>query len=160
MHLRDLLRPSTGDAKIGQAQSETREIEHGQRCLTSERSSGRLGAVSSELDGRERWLGSPAVSGGEGRARERAMLCELRRGSECGLWRGSKKRAGRVGGRRGREIRRRAQVGTRRSTAGAKRAGLIGQAHDAEREERGARGNGSATGNPGPRGRERRGARE
>jgi hypothetical protein len=114
--------------------------------------------VSGELIGQERGCGSPAVSGGEGRARERAMLCELRRGSECGLWRGSKKRAGRVGGRRGREIRRRAQVGTRRSTAGAKRAGLIGQAHDAERERRDARGNGSTPGEPGPRDRERGGA--
>jgi hypothetical protein len=80
MHLRDLLRPSTGDAKIGQAQSETREIEHGQRCLTSRRSLGRLGSVSGELDGRERGLGSPAASGGEGRARERTELREMRRG--------------------------------------------------------------------------------
>jgi hypothetical protein len=64
--------------------------------------------VSGELDGRERGRGSPAMSGGEGRARERAMLCEMTRGSECGHWRGSKKGAGRMGGRRGREIRRRA----------------------------------------------------
>jgi hypothetical protein len=34
-------------------------------------------------------------------------------------------------------------------------AELIGQAHGAEREERGARGNGSATGDLGPRDRER-----
>jgi hypothetical protein len=47
--------------------------------------------------------------------------------------------AGHVGGRRGRE--------------------MTGQAHDAEREERGARGNGSTTGNPGPRDKEREGAR-
>jgi hypothetical protein len=69
--------------KIGQAQSETRKIKHGQRCLTSGRSLGRLGMVSGELDGREHGRGSPA-SGGEGRARERAKLCEMRRGSECG----------------------------------------------------------------------------
>jgi hypothetical protein len=83
-------------------------IKHGHRCLTSGQSSGRLGAVSSELDGRKRGRGSPTASGGEGKARERAVLCEMRRGSECGHWRGSKKGARCVGGRRGREIRQRA----------------------------------------------------
>jgi hypothetical protein len=73
----------------------------------------------------------------------------------AGHWRGSKKGAGRVGGRRGREIRRRARVHTRRSTASAEGTELTGPAHDAEREERGARGNGSTTGDPGPRDRER-----
>jgi hypothetical protein len=92
---------STGDAKIGRAQSETREIKHGQRCLTSGRSSRRLGAVSSELDGRGSGRGSPAASASVGRVRERAELCEMRRGSECGRWRDSKKGAGRVGRRRG-----------------------------------------------------------
>jgi hypothetical protein len=48
--------------------------------------------------------------------------------------RGSKKGAGRVGGRRGREIRRRARVCTRWSTASAGRAELIGRVHGAERE--------------------------
>jgi hypothetical protein len=38
------------------------------------------------------------------------------------------------------------------SAEGAERTG---QAHDAEREERGMHGNGSATGDPGPRDRER-----
>jgi hypothetical protein len=71
------------------------------------------------------------------------------------LWRGSKKGARRVGGRRGREIRRRARVRMRRSTASAEEAELTGQAHDTEREERGARGNDSATGDPCPRDRER-----
>jgi hypothetical protein len=56
-----------------------------------------------------------------------------------GHWRGSKKGDGRVGGRRGREIRRRARVRSRRSTAGAGRADLTGRVHSAEREERGAR---------------------
>jgi hypothetical protein len=37
-------------------------------------------------------------------------------------------------------------------------AELIGQAHGVEREERGARGNGSAAGDPGPRDRETEGA--
>jgi hypothetical protein len=64
-----------------------------------------------------------------------------------------------MGGRRGQEIRRRARGRTRRSTASAEGADLAGQAHDAEREERGARVNGSATGNPGPRDRERGSAR-
>jgi hypothetical protein len=72
-----------------------------------------------------------------------------------GHWRGSKKGAGRMGGSRGREIRRRARVRTRRSTAGAEGAELTGRVHGAESEERGARGNGSATGDPGPRDRER-----
>jgi hypothetical protein len=92
------------------------------------------------------------ASGGEGRARERAELREMRWGASTRHWRGSKKGARRVGGRRGREIRRRARVRTRRSTAGAGRADLTGRVHGAEREreKRGARGNGSATGEPGP----------
>jgi hypothetical protein len=55
-----------------------REIGHGDGYLTSGRSSGRLGAVSDELDGRERGRGSPAAAGDEGRARERAKLLEMR----------------------------------------------------------------------------------
>jgi hypothetical protein len=54
------------------------------------------------------------------------------------------KGVGRVGGRRGRETRRRAE-----------RAELIGLAHGVEREKRDARGNGSMTGDLGPRDRER-----
>jgi hypothetical protein len=76
----------------------------------------------------------------------------------AGHWRGSKKGAGSVGGRRGREIRRRARVRTRRSTASAEGAELTGRVHGAERGEWGMRGNGSATGGPGPRDREREGA--
>jgi hypothetical protein len=55
--------------------------------------------VSGELDGRERGRGFPAASSGKGRARERAELRKMRRGSECGHWLGSKKGAGCVGGR-------------------------------------------------------------
>jgi hypothetical protein len=55
-----------------------REIGHGDRCLTLGRSSGSLGADSSELDGQERGPGSPAAAGGEGRARERVRVCEMR----------------------------------------------------------------------------------
>jgi hypothetical protein len=40
-----------------------------------------------------------------------------------------------VGGRRGREIRRRARVSTRWSTAGTRKADLTKQAHGAEREK-------------------------
>jgi hypothetical protein len=68
--------------------------------------------------------------------RERGVkLCELRRGVCAGHWRGSKKGDGRVGGRRGREIRRRARVRTRRSTTRAGKAKLTRQAHGAEREK-------------------------
>jgi hypothetical protein len=42
------------------------------------RSSGRLGVVSGELDGRGRGRGSPAAASGEGRARERVKLREMR----------------------------------------------------------------------------------
>jgi hypothetical protein len=80
-------------------------------------------------------------------------------GGESGHWQGSKKGAGHLGERRGREIRRRARGPPRRSTTGAGRTDLTGRVHGAEREERGARGNGSSTGEPGPRGRERGSAR-
>jgi hypothetical protein len=53
----------------------------------------------------------------------------------AGHWRGSKKGAGCVGGRRGRETQRRARVRTRRSTAGAGKAEMTRQAHGAEREK-------------------------
>jgi hypothetical protein len=98
-------RPSTGEGEIGRSQGTIGEIGHGDGCLNSGQSSGRPGAVSAELDGRERECGSLTVAGNMGRARERVKLCEMRRGVCKGHWRGSKKGAGRVGGRRGREIR-------------------------------------------------------
>jgi hypothetical protein len=49
-------------------------------------------------------------------------------------------------------------VHTCRSTASAEGAELTAQAHGAEREERGAQGNGSAASDPGPRDRERESA--
>jgi hypothetical protein len=52
-----------------------------------------------------------------------------------------------VGGRRGRETRRRARVRTRRSTAGTTKADLIGRVHSAERVKGDARVNGSALAN-------------
>jgi hypothetical protein len=115
--------------------------------------------VSGEPDGRERRRGSPSGAGCVGRARERVKVCEMRRGVCTRHWWGSKKGAGRVGGRRGREIRRRARVRTRRSTTSAEGAKLIGRVLDAERRERGVRGNGSATGGLGPRERETGSAR-
>jgi hypothetical protein len=133
--------------EIGRTQGAIREIGHRDGCLTSGRSSGRLGAVSGELDGRERGLGSSAASGGEGRARERARVCEMRRGANAGHWRGSKKGVGRVSKRRGRETRRRARVRMRRSTTSAKKAELTRQAHGAEREKRTRGCNGSALAN-------------
>jgi hypothetical protein len=45
-------------------------------------SSGRLGAVSDKLDGRERGRGSSAAAGGVGRAREREELHEMMQGGE------------------------------------------------------------------------------
>jgi hypothetical protein len=84
----------------------------------------------------------------------------MRRGSECGHWRGSKKGAGRVGGRCGREIWQRARVRTRRSTAGARRADLTRRVHGAEREKRGRVWQRLSAWQTGPvRQRERRGAR-
>jgi hypothetical protein len=68
----------------------------------------------------------------------------------AGHMRGYKKGVGREGGRRGRETRRRARVRTRRSTASAEKAELTRLAHGIEREKRDARGNASATGEPGP----------
>jgi hypothetical protein len=88
-----------------------------------------------------------------------AMLCEMRRGSVCGNWWGSKRGARHVGGRRGREIRRRARVRTCWSTASAGWPEPTGMVHDAEREKRDARGNGSAPGEPGSRDSEREGTR-
>jgi hypothetical protein len=82
-------RSSTGEGEIGRTQGAIREIGHGDRCLTWGRSSGRLGAVSGELDGRE--CGSPTAAGGMGRARERVKSSEVRRGVCAGHWRGSKK---------------------------------------------------------------------
>jgi hypothetical protein len=55
----------------------------------------------------------------------------------AGHWRGSKKGAGRVGGRRGREIRRRARVRTRRSRR-ARRGRNSQVGSTAQREEKGA----------------------
>ena len=64
-----------------------------------------------------------------------------------GHWWGFMNGAGRVGGRRGREIRRRVRVRTRRSTARAGKAELTRQAHGAEREKGTRGGNGSALAN-------------
>jgi hypothetical protein len=91
-------RSSTGEGEIGRTQGAIREIGHGDGCLTSGRSSGRLGVVSGELDGREHGRGSPTAAGGEGRARETVKVCEMRRGVCAGRRRGYKKGVGCVGG--------------------------------------------------------------
>jgi hypothetical protein len=54
-----------------------------QRCLTTRRSSKRLGAVSGELDGRERGRGSPAASAVRAE-REREHSCAKCGGGKCG----------------------------------------------------------------------------
>jgi hypothetical protein len=82
-----------------------------------------------------------------GRARERVKSSEMRQGVCAGHWRGSKKGARHVGGRRDRETRRRARVRTRWSTTGVGKAELTRQAHDAEREKGTCRGNSSALAN-------------
>jgi hypothetical protein len=64
-----------------------------------------------------------------------------------------------VGKHRGREIRRRARVRTRRSTASGEGVELTGRVHGAERGERGMWGNSSAPSRTGPRSREGRGTR-
>jgi hypothetical protein len=92
------------------------------------------------------------------RARERAGLCELRRGSECGRGRGSKRSWG-VGRATWPRIlatcaSARSLVHDRSGEGGADKGG-----HGAKRERMGARGNDSASGRAGPRGREGRGAR-
>jgi hypothetical protein len=71
-------RPNISEGEIGRTQSAIREIRNGQRCLTSGRSSGRLGEDSTELDGRGHGRGSPAAAGGEGRVRERVRVCTMR----------------------------------------------------------------------------------
>jgi hypothetical protein len=106
------------------------------------------------------WPGTRARVSGDGwwrgqSAREGEATRNEVRGVRTGHWRGYMKGAGRVGGRRGRETRRRARVRTCRSTVSAEKAGLTGLAHGAEGEERGARGNGLATGETDLRDRER-----
>ena len=54
--------------------------------------------ISGELYGREHERRSLVAASGEGRARERVKLCEMRWGCVRGHGRGSKKGAGRVGG--------------------------------------------------------------
>jgi hypothetical protein len=71
-------RASTDEGEIGQTQGAIKEIGHRDECLTSGRSSGRLGAVSGELDGWEHGRGSLAAAGGMRRARERVKLREMR----------------------------------------------------------------------------------
>jgi hypothetical protein len=143
---------STGDGEIGRTQGTIGEIGHGDECLTSRRSSGRLGAVSGELDGWEHGRGSPVAAGSMGRAQEKAMLSEMRQGACAGHWRGSKKGAGHVGGRRGREIWRRAHT----PVHGESGEGETEKAGPQRRERKGdARGQRLDTGELGPRDRER-----
>jgi hypothetical protein len=126
--------------------------------LTSRWSSGSLGVASSELDDRGGGRGSLARSNGVGRALARAGLREMRRGSECGCGRCSKR-----AGTRGRTMWPRFPATCTSARAlvhgghGEHRADSAGP----RRRERGrARGgSGSTTGKAGPQSRERRRAR-
>jgi hypothetical protein len=146
---------STGEGEIGRTQGAVREIGHGNGCLTSGRSSGRLGSVSGEMDGRERERGSPAASGGEGRARERARVCEIRRGVCAEHWWGSKKGSW----ARGRASWPRNPVMCASAHAlvhGGREEGGSNKAGPRCRERKGdARGQRLGTSEPGPRDRER-----
>jgi hypothetical protein len=97
------------------------DLRHAKSWASFSRGRGTLGTNAGELD--------------RAKSRERVKLSEMRRGVCAGHWRGSKKGAGRVGGCCGREIRRRAGVRTRRSTASTEGAELTGQAHGAERRK-------------------------
>jgi hypothetical protein len=124
--------------------------------LTSGWSSGRPGAVSGELDGREHGRGSPAAAGGMGRARERAELREMRRGRARGIGGALRRELGAwasVMAEKSGDVRECALAGPRRGWGGSDRTG------PQRRERKGdVRGNGSATCEPGPRDRERGGA--
>jgi hypothetical protein len=116
--------------------------------------------VSGVLDGRRSGRESPAASGGVGRARERVELCEMRRGSECGHWRYSKRELGARGWASWPRIpamcaSAHAPVHGGGGEGGTEREGPRRR----EREKRGARGNDSVPGRTGPRDRERRGTR-
>jgi hypothetical protein len=89
--------------------------------------------ASGELDDQGGGRGSPARSDGMGRALARAGLHEMRRGSECGCGRCSKR-----AGTRGRTTWPRfpvtcASARVRWSTAGTGKVELTAQAHGAER---------------------------
>jgi hypothetical protein len=92
-------------------------------------------------------LGSELGEACSGLRRRLAARVERERGVCAGHRRGSKNGARRVGGRRGRETRRRARMRTRRSTAGAGKAELTRQVHGAERVKGTRGGNGSALAN-------------
>uniref|UniRef100_A0A804NFS6 protein-serine/threonine phosphatase n=1 Tax=Zea mays TaxID=4577 RepID=A0A804NFS6_MAIZE len=81
-----------GQIRYGQAR--IRKIKHGNRCLTSGRSLGWLGATSGGLDGWHGGRGTPAKPSDESRARERVGLREMGQGIKCGCG-GAQKGAGR-----------------------------------------------------------------
>jgi hypothetical protein len=116
---------------------------------------GWLGAISDELDGRGSERGSPVVFGGVGRARERAELCEMRRGSECGHGRGSKRELGAWVGivaENFGDVRECAHDGPRRGGEGE----TDWEGPRRRERQKGRAGNGSAPSSVGPRGREGR----
>jgi hypothetical protein len=129
-----------GQIRYGQAR--IRKIKHGNRCLTSGRSLGWLGATSGGLDGWHGGRGTPAKPSDESRARERVGLREMGQGIKCGCG-GAQKGAGVRGQAMWLGISACVHAGPRRF---AGKAELTGRPHDAEREREraGARRNGSA----------------
>jgi hypothetical protein len=115
----------------------------------------RPGAVSGELDGRERGCGSPAAAGGMGKARDRAKLSEMRRGVCARHWRGSKKWSWARG--RASWLRNPVTCASAHSSVhGESGEGGTDKAGPRRRERKGdARGQWLGTGEPGPRDRER-----
>jgi hypothetical protein len=71
-----------------------KENEHRSKFLTSRRCSRKPSAAPGSLYGRHGGRGSPAGSGGGGRARERVGVNEMRQGRESGCGRCSKGRWG------------------------------------------------------------------
>jgi hypothetical protein len=103
--------------------------------------SGSLGVASSELDDRHGERGSPARLSGEDRARERAWMCEMGWGTECGRGRCSKRSWGVWAGDGARDPDEHARVRACWSTAGVGKAELTGgPTTQRERERAGARG--------------------
>jgi hypothetical protein len=93
--------------------------------------------ASGGLDDWHGGRGSPARSSSVGRARERARLCEMGQGSECGRGRCSKRCWGAWVGDVAGDLGVRARVRACWSTTGVGKAEQTGRSHGVEREREG-----------------------